>query len=163
MEYKLIFLLSLFLLISQVSSFDEIEYVLNRGFMGRAIDHFLLRVNKETGIYAEFERYNQISVKENDEEEEEEISNLKSYNINNEQFNILPNTELFEELNKIEFPENEDCANHNLFDVPYWQLKVNGKNYRGNVGTDFLTEFTNLVKLTEIKEYVVKQYDNNSE
>ena len=159
MEYKLPFLLSLFLLISQVYSFDEIEYVLNRVFLGRHIDHFLLRVNKETGIYAEFERYNKNSTTE---EEEEGTSNLKSYNIDNEQFNILPNTELFEELNKIEFPEDEDCANHSLFDVPYWQLKVNGKNYRGNVGTDFLTEFTNLVKLTEIKEYVIKQYDNNT-
>ena len=158
MEYKpkLPFLISLFLLISQASSFDEIVYLLNRGFLGRKIDHFLVRFNKETGIYAEFERYKQPTVTEGVKSE------LKAYNISNELFNILPNEELFEKLNKITFPENEDCSDHNLLDVPYWRLIVNGKNYYGNVGTDFMEEFWDLVKLSEIKEYVLNQYDNGS-
>ena len=159
-KLKLPFLFSLFLLISQVSSFDEIEYVLNRGFLGRAIDHFLVRFNRETGIYAEFQRFNQQT---NFDEEVNNKTSLQTYNIPNELLNILPNEELFVELNKITFPENEDCSNHGLFDVPYWGLNVNGKNYFGNVMVDFLGEFIDLVKLNDIKEYVLNQYDNKSE
>ena len=158
-KFKLPFLISLFLSISLVSSFDEIEYVYNKGFLGRMISHFLVRFNKETGIYAEFQRYNAFPVKNGTVKSN---NKLETYNIPNELLNILPNKELFEKLNKIQFPENEDCSNHKLYDVPFWRLNVNGKSYYGNVGADFMTEFTELVKLNEIRDYVLNKYDNKS-
>ena len=66
--------------------------------------------------------------------------------------------ELFKLFNKINFPQETNWKDANLFDVPIWHLIVDDKDYFSNRGTDFLAEFAELVNLTNIKEYCKNNY-----
>jgi len=144
------------ILFSSLNSIDQIEYYLSRRFIGRLIDSFSVKFNRFTGIYAEYlEARNNLN---EEEEEEEEPKGLKTYNITTDELGLPPLKELFKLFNKIDFPNETNWMDTKLYDVPIWHLYVDGKDYHSNRGTEFLTEFSYIVNLTNIKEYCIKRY-----
>ena len=146
----------LFVLFTSLCSIDEIKYVLNRGFLGRSMDRFLVRFNRQEGIQAEYEE-TPIPGR-NDFEEERKRIGKKLYNLTCEELGLPSLKELFKLFNKIDFPNETDWMDTGLFDVPVWYLYVDDKDYHSNVGTKFLEEFSNIVNLTNIRQYCVSRY-----
>lgn len=143
---------SLFLIILFIFSFietkeiNQITYKKNTGFLGRLMNSFMFRITREKGIYAEYKNY------------AEEYGPLKTYYIKNEDLGIIPTELLFKEFEKIDWPEQTDWSDHQLFDVPYWSLIVDDVTYYSNVGTDFLEKFNKLVDIRNIYDYCVENY-----
>ena len=143
----------LLILFTSLYSIDEIKYLLARGFLGRFIDRFSVTFNRYEGIQAEYEK-----APNRNDFEEEELKVKKIYNLTCEELDLPPLKELFKLFNKIDFPNETNWMDTKLFDVPIWHLYVDGKDYHSNRGTEFLRDFSDIVNLTNIKEYCINRY-----
>ena len=115
------------------------------------LETILVRINKENGIYAEIKQ--DITTKEN-----KEIKSKKYYKaMRNSDVNMLPNSKLFEEFDKIELPKqrkfSEDLSNK----IIKWHLIIDGKEYLGDTKPKFYTRIEELIKVKEIYELCVNK------
>ena len=148
---KKIFLI--FLLFSLFYSIEEIEYRRVTAFIGRILNIFSLKFNRINGITAEYEEM------EKDVITIENISKGKKiYNFTTEELGLPNLKELFKQFNKINFPNETNWVDKQLFDVPYWHLIVDGKDYYSNVGTYFMDKFQEIVNIYEIYNYCKQNY-----
>ena len=147
----------IFLLFSSLNCLDEIEYRITRGFIGRVLDRFSLKFNRLNGITAEYE-----AMQSGPEVPINQSKGKKKYNLTTEELGLPTLKELFKLFSKIDFPEETDWSDHRLFDVPFWHLLVDGKDYYSNVGAEFMTKFQEIVDLYTIKDYIVKKYNNDT-
>ena len=85
---------------------------------------------------------------------------LKTFELSNEELGLKNNEELFKDFNKIKFPEETDFRNAQFPDFPIWHILVNGKDYQGNVDTEFYNKFNDIVNIKKIEEYVIKKYNS---
>ena len=143
----------IFLLFSSLNSIEEIEYRIVHAFIGRVIDRFSVKFNRVNGIKAEYEEM----------ENNNDIGNIskgkKIYNITNEELGLPNIKELFKLFNKINFPNETNWVDNRLFDVPYWHLIVDGKDYYSNVGTEFMSKFQEIVNVYDIMDYCKENYN----
>ena len=148
---KKIFLI--FLLFSLFYSIDEIEYRRVTAFIGRILNIFSLKFNRINGITAEYEEMEKDVIT---------IDNIskgkKIYNFTTEELGLPNLKELFKQFNKINFPNETNWVDKQLFDVPYWHLIVDGKDYYSNVGTYFMDKFQEIVNIYEIYNYCKQNY-----
>ena len=107
----------------------QIEYLYQVRNKGRVVRRTLIRINKETGLYAEFEKK---SLNQN-----EEGKGTISFNLKNEDFGILPNDKLFEEFNKLFFPKVTNFFDKRMMDKTPWYLTVDKVEYYGNSEPEF--------------------------
>ena len=153
MQKNLMKLFLIFILFSTFNSIEEIEYRKTNGFIGRILDRFSVKFKKINGIKAEYEEM----------EENYDNGNIskgkKVYNITNEELGLPNNKELFKLFDKIDFPEETDWSDRNLFDVPFWHLIVDEKDYYSNVGTEFMSKFQEIVNIGDIRKYCKENYD----
>ena len=82
----------------------------------------------------------------------------KIYNFTTEELGLPNLKELFKQFNKIDFPNETNWVDKQLFDVPYWHLIVDGKDYYSNVGTYFMDKFQEIVNIYEIYNYCKQNY-----
>ena len=158
----LIILLSSF--ISSLGKIKEIEYrqkIVSK--YDKSFTLFSIKLNKETGIQAQYQKG--VAKYEIDPEtlslvDKTGLEGLKTFELTNDELGLKPNKELFKNFDKIEFPEKTDFRNSLYPDFPIWHLIVDGKDYQSNVNTEFYDRFIELVNVKEIKDYVVKQYNN---
>ena len=158
----LIILLSSF--ISSLGKIKEIEYrqkIVSK--YDKSFTLFSIKLNKETGIQAQYQKG--VAKYEIDPEtlslvDKTGLEGLKTFELTNDELGLMPNKELFKNFDKIEFPEKTDFRNSLYPDFPIWHLIVDGKDYQSNVNTEFYDRFIELVNVKEIKDYVVKQYNN---
>ena len=47
-----------------------------------------------------------------------------------------------------------------MHDFPIWHIIVDGKDYQGNVNTEFYNKFDNIINIKKVEEYIVKKYNN---
>ena len=141
----------IFCIFSTLNSIDQITYRLPRGFLGRLIDSFSVTFNRVTGIQAEY-------LEARNQDPELEPKGKKIYNLTTDDLNLPSLKELFKLFNKIKFPNETNWMDTKLYDVPIWHLIVDDKDYHSNRGTDFLREFSEIVNLTNIKEYCKNNY-----
>ena len=73
---------------------------------------------------------------------------------------LKQNEELFKNFNEIIFPEENDFRSAMFPDFPVWHIIVNGKDYQGNVNTEFYNKFDSIVNIKKIEEYVINKYNN---
>ena len=140
----------IFLTFSLFNSIEEIEYRKVNAFIGRILNVFSVKFNRIKGIRAEYEEMENIMGK---------ISKGKKiYNFTNEELGLPNMKELFKQFNKIDFPEETNWVDTKLFDVPYWHLIVDGKDYYSNVGTEFMNKFQEIVNVYEIFNYCKENY-----
>ena len=153
MQKNLLKLIFIFLLFSTFNSIEEIEYRIVHAFIGRVLDRFSVKFNKINGIKAEYEEM----------EENHDNGNIskgkKIYNITTEELGLPTIKELFKLFDKIDFPEETNWNDRNLFDVPIWHLIVDGKDYHSNVGTEFMSKFQEIVNIYDIMTYCKENYD----
>ena len=144
----------IFLLFSTFNSYEEIEYRRASGFISRVYESFSVTFNRNNGIKAEYETIGTL---------EDDINykpkGKKEFNLTNEELGLPSMKELFKLFDKIDFPEKTDWTDNGLFDVPVWNLIVDGKNYHSNVETEFLSKFKEIVNVNEIRNYCSKIYD----
>ena len=150
-------LVLIFLLFSSLNCLDEIEYRITRGFIGRILDRFSLKLNRLNGITAEYE-----AMQSGPEVPINQSKGKKKYNLTTEELGLPTLKELFKLFSKIDFPEETDWSYHRLFDVPFWHLLVDGKDYYSNFGAEFMTKFQEIIDLYTIKDYIVKKYNNDT-
>ena len=153
MQKNLMKLFFIFLLFSTFNSIEEIEYRITNAFIGRILNRFSVKFNKISGIKAEYEEM------EPNYENGNISKGKKIYNITNEELGLPNNKELFKLFDKIDFPEETDWSDRNLFDVPFWHLIVDGKDYYSNVGTEFMSKFQEIVNIGDIRKYCKENYD----
>ena len=163
MKYYTLFLI--ILLFSFINSkIKEIEYrqkIVSK--YDKSFTLFSIKLNKETGIQAQYQKG--VAKYEIDPEtlslvDKTGLEGLKTFELTNDELGLMPNKELFKNFDKIEFPEKTDFRNSLYPDFPIWHLIVDGKDYQSNVNTEFYDRFIELVNVKEIKDYVVKQYNN---
>ena len=85
---------------------------------------------------------------------------LKEFELTNEELELKTIKELFVKFNLIEFPEETDFRNAQFPDFPIWHIIVDGKDYQGNVNTEFYNKFDNIINIKKVEEYIVKKYNN---
>ena len=121
-----------------------------------------IKFNKESGIIAQYQTgINKIDI---DPETLEIIDKngdegLKTFELTNEELGLKPNKELFQNFDKIEFPEETNCLNSAFWDSPQWHLIVDGKDYKLSGSSEFYKQFDDLVNIKNIKDYVIKLYN----
>ena len=130
----------------------QIEYLYQVRNKGRVVRRTLIRINKETGLYAEFEKK---SLNQN-----EEGKGTISFNLKNEDFGILPNDKLFEEFNKLFFPKVTNFFDKRMMDKTPWYLTVDKVEYYGNSEPEFYQKIFALLKIKAIEKFLIKSYNS---
>ena len=125
----------------------QIEYlceVRNKG--GKVIKRTYVRINKEKGLYAEFQRNNPNQIEEN---------NMPAvFYLKNEDYGILPNDKLFEEFNKIFFPKVTNFFDKRMMEKTPWYLTVDKVEYFGNSEPEFYQKVCSLLKIKDIEKHM---------
>ena len=85
---------------------------------------------------------------------------LKNFELTNEELGLKPNEELFKNFNEIIFPEENDFRNAMFPDFPIWHIIVNGKDYQGNVNTEFFNKVDSIINIKKIEEYIINKYNS---
>ena len=85
---------------------------------------------------------------------------LKIFKLTSEELTLPSVNELFENFDKINFPEETNFNNALYPDFPIWHLIVDGKDYQSNVNTEFYDKVNELVNIKYIQDYVIKKYNN---
>ena len=85
---------------------------------------------------------------------------LKEFELSYEELGLEKNEVLFKKFDSIEFPEETDFRNAQFPDFPIWHIIVDGKDYQGNVNTEFYNKFDNIINIKKVEEYIVKKYNN---
>ena len=85
---------------------------------------------------------------------------LKTFKLTSEELTLMPINELFENFDKIKFPEETNFSTALFPDFPIWHIIVDGKDYQSNVNTEFYDKINDLVNIKYIEEYVIKKYNN---
>ena len=125
----------------------QIEYVCEyRNKAGIVIKRTYIRINKEKGLYGEFKRSNPNETEEN--------KYPAVFYLKNEDYGILPNEQLFEELNKIFFPKITNFYDNRMVEKPKWLLTVDKVEYFGNSEPDFYQKVYSLLKIKEIEKHM---------
>ena len=126
----------------------QIEYLYEVRNKGRVVRRTLIRINKDKGLYAEFERKNLNQM--------EEGKGPVCYHLNNEDFGILPNDKLFEEFNKIFFPKVTNFFDKRMMDKTPWHITVDKTEYFGNSEPEFYQKILALLKIKSIEKFISK-------
>ena len=128
---------------------NQIEYLYEvRNNQKKVVRRTLIRINKETGLYAEFERKNPNQM--------EEGKGPACFNLKNEDFGILPNDKLFEEFNKIFFPKITIFFDKRKIDKTPWYITVDKVEYFGNSEPEFYQKIFKLLKIKAIEKFISK-------
>ena len=130
----------------------QIEYLYQVRNKGRVVRRTLIRINKETGLYAEFEKKSL--------NQDEEGKGTISFNLKNEDFGILPNDKLFEEFNKLFFPKVTNFFDKRMMDKTPWYLTVDKVEYYGNSEPEFYQKIFALLKIKAIEKFLIKSYNS---
>ena len=130
----------------------QIEYLYQVRNKGRVVRRTLIRINKETGLYAEFEKKSP--------NHDEEGKGTISFNLKNEDFGILPNDKLFEEFNKLFFPKVTNFFDKRMMDKTPWYLTVDKVEYYGNSEPEFYQKIFALLKIKAIEKFLIKSYNS---
>ena len=85
---------------------------------------------------------------------------LKEFELSYEELELEKKEELFKKFDSIEFPEETDFRNAQFPDFPIWHIIIDGKDYQGNVNTEFYNKFDNLINIKKVEEYIIKKYNN---
>ena len=85
---------------------------------------------------------------------------LKEFELSYEELGLEKNEVLFKKFDSIEFPEEADFRTAQFPDFPIWHIIVDGKDYQGNVNTEFYNKFDNLINIKKVEEYIIKKYNN---
>ena len=85
---------------------------------------------------------------------------LKNFELTYEELGFKSNEELFNNFNEIKFPEENNFIKTQFPDFPIWHIMVDGKDYQGNVNTDFYDKFNNIINIKKIEEYVINKYNS---
>ena len=125
----------------------QIEYLYEVRNKGVIVKSTLIRINKESGLYAEYEKMGQ-------NEGGEKIK--KSFNLKNEDFGILPNDKLFDEFNKLFFPKITNFFDKRMIEKNTWHITVDKVEYFGNSEPDFFQKLVALLKVKSIEKYMSK-------
>ena len=115
---------------------------------GRVVKRILIRINKETGLYAEYSKI--------ENENDNEYKGPYCFNLKNEDFGILPNDKLFEEFNKIFFPKITNFFDKRMMNKTSWYITVDKVEYFGNSEPEFYKKICALLKIKSIEKYIFK-------
>ena len=85
---------------------------------------------------------------------------LKNFDLKYEELGFAKDEDLFKKFDEIVFPEETDFRTAQFPDFPIWHIIVDGKDYQGNVNTEFYDKFNNIVNIKKIEEYVINKYNN---
>ena len=126
----------------------QIEYLYEVRNKGRVVRRTLIRINKDTGLYAEFEKKNPNQT--------EEGKGPACFHLKNEDFGILPNDKLFEEFNKVFFPKVTNFFDKRMMDKTPWYITVDKTEYFGNSEPEFYQKIFALLKIKAIEKFISK-------
>ena len=85
---------------------------------------------------------------------------LKVFKLTSEELSLASINELFQNFDKIIFPEETNFSSALYPDFPIWHIIVDGKDYQSNVNTEFYDKINELVNIKHIQEYVIKKYNS---
>ena len=85
---------------------------------------------------------------------------LKEFELSYGELGLEKKEELFKKFNLMEFPGETDFRNAQFPDFPIWHIIIDGKDYQGNVNTEFYNKFDNLINIKKVEEYIIKKYNN---
>ena len=125
----------------------QIEYLYEVRNKGRVVRRTFIRINKETGLYAEFEKRNPNKIEE---------GKPACFNLKNEDFGILPNDKLFEEFDKLFYPKITNFFDKRMMDKTPWHITVDKIEYFGNSEPDFYQKIFALLKIKKIEKFISK-------
>ena len=166
MKFLIKIILSILVLsfISSQEAIKEIEYrqkIISK--YDKKFTLFSVKFIREKGIQAQYQKG--ISEIEFDSDNLEFVDKvgeegLKTFELTTEELDLKPINELFEEFDKIEFPEETNFSSSLFPDFPIWHIIVDGKDYQSNINTDFYDKFNELVQIKKIEKHVIKIYNN---
>ena len=163
-SFQIFLSILLFSLISSEEKFKEIEYrqkIISK--YDKKFTLFSVKFTREKGIEAQYQKGKaefDIDPETLTLIDKTGTEGLKTFELTNEELGIKPLEELFENFDKIEFPEKTDFRTALFPDFPIWHIIVDGKDYQSNINTEFYDKFNELVNIKNIEKYVIKKYKN---
>ena len=138
-----------------------ITYKLDVDIMGHVSHSYEITADRNSGITAKYVKFGgsgpqglMVMCIDVDASPDSQGPKEKMYNIKNEDFKILPTEKLFEELDKIKFPEETKFINPNIMDASVWNLIVDGKKYYGTAEPEFFKKVCELLKIKDIRNHI---------
>ena len=128
----------------------QIVYLSEVRNKGRVVRRIMIRVNKDKGLYGEFEKRNPNNM--------EEGRGPAVFYLNNEDLGILPTDRLFEEFNKIFFPKVTNFFDKRMMEKTPWYLTVDKVEYFGNSEPEFYKKIVSLLKIKIIENHMARYY-----
>ena len=117
---------------------------------GRVVRRTMIRINKDKGLYGEFEKRNPNNM--------EEEKGPAVFYLHNEDLGILPTDKLFEEFNKIFFPKVTNFYDKRMMGKTPWYLTVDKVEYFGNSEPEFYKKIVSLLKIKIIENHMARYY-----
>ncbi len=93
--------------------------------MGHKTEYIQIKVNRSSGLYAEYQFFGKDRVirrridGKQEEEKEDKTKSLRKFNLKNEDFGMLSNDKLFQEIDKITIPEETEHYDRRIMDKPF--------------------------------------------
>ncbi len=133
--------------------------------MGHKTEYIQIKVNRSSGLYAEYQFFGKDRVirrridGKQEEEKEDKTKSLRKFNLKNEDFGMLSNDKLFQEIDKITIPEETEHYDRRIMDKPCWNLEIDGKKFFGNTEPEFYLKIRDLMKIPEVTEYIKNHFN----
>ena len=149
---------------SSQKKINEIEY--RQRIVSKYDKSFTLvsfKFNRENGIQAQYQKGKEVfEIDPNtlSPVDKTGTEGLKSFVLTTEELGLSPLNELFDNFDKIEFPEQTNFSSALYPDFPMWHIIVDGKDYQSNINTDFYNKFNDLVNIKKLEQYVIQKYNN---
>ena len=146
------------------SKYNEIEY--RQRIVSKYDKSFTLvsfKFNRENGIQAQYQKGKavfEIDPNTFSFVDKTGTEGLKTFVLTTEELGLSPLNELFDNFDKIEFPEQTNFSSALYPDFPIWHIIVDGKDYQSNINTDFYNKFNDLVNIKKLEQYVIQKYNN---
>ena len=135
-----------------------LTYKLDVFIMGHISYSYEITADRNNGLTAKYAKYGGngggMMIFDVDGPPSNQGPKEKTYNIKNEDFKILPTEKLFEELDKIEFPQETKFIDQHLMDANVWNLIVDGKKYYGNAKPEFFNKIYELMQIEAICNHI---------
>ena len=117
----------------------QVEYLYEERKQGLMTRRILIRVNKERGLYGEYNNQEGVD---------------RCFYLNNEDFGISSIDNLLEEIGKVYLPKNTNFFDKRMMRKTPWHLTIDKTEYFGNSEPEFYQKICSILNIKQIEKFI---------